>query len=175
MNPTNIPEPFDQLDALEQNIENTPTPADAVFDDPLDTMLDELERSMEANWSKPLLVPEEPEAIQNTSPGHLSQEQSQDTVLEQGGMDSPQLPYYIEDQQQAAPFHAPPYRQAGRIGRRGGSFSGNWPGRGDETYCPFEKRIVTPDFCEGRDCEYYDEDSDRENGRYCTYHNEEDL
>ncbi|MCK4791142.1 MAG: hypothetical protein KAV87_45845, partial [Desulfobacteraceae bacterium] len=137
----------------------------------MDDLLTQLEDSIE-NSSPIPLEPEMPDMHPEScgiTDDKFSQPQS-------SGRDAPPLPYYIEDSQQPAPLHAPPYRQAGRIGRRGGgSFSGTQPGRRDETYCPIEKRIVTPDFCEDRDCKYYrGEDSDSDGDWHCAYYDEEE-
>lgn len=176
MDPTNISGHFDQLDALEQNIENAPIPGGIAFQDPLCQMLGKLEQSIEASVVKPPLVPEEPGVLENPSQGYLPlQEESQEARPEQETIHSPPLPYYIETPQRPAPFHTPPHRQGGRIGRRGGrDFKSSPAGQGDKIYCPIEKDYVSRDFCEDQDCEYYDEDGDPDSGWHCTYHDDEE-
>lgn len=151
--------------------------ANAVFHDPLDTMLDELEHSIQANHVAPAPVPKETGVDENLSWGDLPQQQSWQFVSEHESVDSPPLPYYIDTLQQDASFHATPHCPAARVGRRGGGgLINSYTGPGDKIYCPIEKNyVVFPDFCEKQNCEYYTEDSDQENGLSCTYHNEENF
>ena len=169
---------YGPLDALERNIENAPIPEDTVFQDPSGQMLDKLERDIEASEVKPPLVPEEPTVPENPSQSYLpSQEESQQARFDQKAADSPPLPYYIEAPEQLTRFHKQPPRSVrGRIGRCGGrGFRNSHTGPGDKIYCPIEKSyVVFPDFCEEQGCQYYDEDSDSEDGRHCTYYDEEE-
>ncbi len=165
---------FGPLDALEQRIENPPVPGDVLFQDPLCQMLDKLERGIEVSEVKPPLVPEEPGILENPSQGHLPpQEQSQKACSELGTMDSPPLPYYLENPQIRATRSLPgiPNRRIGRCGGRGFI---NSPGvQSDQTYCPIERDFVSVEtICE--DCEYYHEDGDPETGSPCTYNSEEE-
>lgn len=169
---------FGPLDALEKNIENAPIPGDLALQDPLGQMLDKLERDIELSEVKPPMVPEEPGVLENPSQGYL-QQQSQGAYSEHGTAASPPLPYYLEnpDPGQLAELHTPQHHPAGgRIGRRGGrGFMNSHAGPGDKIYCPIDKDyVVFPDFCEEQGCQYYDEDSDSENGRHCTYYDEEE-
>jgi len=92
-----------------------------------------------------------------------------------GTDDTPPLPYYLEDPQQAAPSHTPPHRPGGRIGRLGGrDFKSSQPGQSDKKYCPIEDDYVSQDSCEDKDCKYYVKDSDSETAWRCTYHDEEE-
>jgi len=161
---------FGPLDALEQNIENGPIPGDMAFQDPLCQMLNELEQGIEASEVKPPPMPEEPAVLENQAQGFLP---PQEAGSEQGTGASPPLPYYIEGPQQVRRFHAPPYRQRGRIGRAGGTaFGSSHAEQPDQRYCPIEKGFVSMHTCE--DCDYYDEDGDPETGSHCTYYSEEE-
>lgn len=119
------------------------------------------------------------ESIENLPPeaGYIEPEidmpqQDKPGTPGKGTDEMPSLPYYLEDPQQATPFHSPPYRQGGRIGRRGGrSFSSHEPAQGDKLYCPVEQRYVLfPVFCQDQNCKYYD--SDQEDEGRCTYYEE---
>lgn len=174
MEPADVLADFDPLDALEQNIENAPIPGDAAFHDPLCGMLDKLEQGLEASEVRPPLVPEGSEAPENSFHGHSPQVQGRRAASERRSVDSPLLPYYLEDPQQNALPHAPPYHPGGRIGRRGGRSSiSSHAAQSDQTYCPIKKDFVSVDSCE--DCEYYVEDSDSEIDWRCSYHDEENL
>jgi hypothetical protein len=166
-------DPFDAMsNALEQNMTSGAYPLDpstqrSLMEDRMDDLLTQLEGSIENSSPIPL----EPGIPDMHTESHDSSD-DRFSLPQAGSRYVPLLPYYIEKSQQATP-PCKPHRPAGRIGRRGGSSGGTRPGQGDETYCPVEKRVVTSDFCKDRDCEYYDEDSDQGNGRYCTYHDEE--
>ena len=179
MNPTNIPEPFDQLDALERNIENTPIPGAGglTFQDPLGQMLDELEQDIETRVFNPPPLKQTSNVLDNLSQDHLPlQPQGQDTHHEQDVSVSPALPYYTETSQRPVPFHTPSHIPTGRIGRVGGrGFVNSSAGQGDKIYCPLEEGYVDIDFCQEQDCKYYDEDSDQDSGWRCTYYDEEHL
>jgi len=176
MDPAGVLPNFDPLDALEKNVENAPIPGGVPFQDPLCQMLDKLERDIELNEVKPPPMQEELPVLENPSQDNLpSQGQTQETGSERGTVDLPPLPYYTEILKQPTPFHSPPYRQGGRIGRRGGrNLSSSESGQGGGIYCPFKQNyVVFPDFCEDNDCKYYDYDSDQESSGQCTYCDEE--
>ena len=131
----------------------------------LDKALDQLEESIEKSPPEPGQT-EMPEI-------HTPQQNSKPVTSGKGTDDTPPLPYYLEDSHQATPFHALPYRQGGRVGRRGGrDFGSSQTGQDNELYCPIKDEYVSQDTC--RDCEYYEEYPDSETSWRCTYDNEEE-
>ena len=155
--------PGETTDHLEGSTEKTPPKLWGP--DELGRKLGRLEEDIETSPAEAGFIEPQIDMPQQNSPA----------ISEKGTDDTPPLPYYLENPQQAAPFHTPPHRQGGRIGRRGGrDFKSSQPGQSDKKYCPIEDDYVSQDFCEDKDCKYYVKDSDSEIAWQCTYHDDEE-
>jgi len=156
--------PGETADHLEGSTEKTPPKLWGP--DELGRKLGRLEEDIETSPAEAGFI--EPQIDMPQQDGHVT-----------SGKETRDRPPYLEESQQSTPSHRPPYRQGGRIGRRGGrnfssSTTGQEQGQDNELYCPIEDDYVSQDFCEDNECEFY-KVSDSEAAWYCTYYDEENL
>lgn len=135
------------LDSLEETIENSPPIPPALEIDGLDTILSALENNIE-NTSIPPELETEVELFND--PGWESTP-SIDTS-------SPPLSIYDSPVIQPTRGHQPVSRQRGTNRTK---MSTN-----NKTWCPLENDYISPEACDGKECEHYNADV-----KDCTYYN----
>lgn len=140
------------LDSLEETIENSPPIPPAPGIDGLDTILSALENNIE-NTSIPSELETEVELFND--PGWGCPTPSIDTPSS--------LPGIYDN-----PTTRSVFQQDGRsIGQSRGT-NRTKTGANNKTWCPLENDYISPEACDGKECEHYNADV-----KDCTYYNKE--